>query len=177
MTNAAKLMVGAVIVVAVVAVVVFKQSQTRATQQWERGTSAAASRGALETPGDSTSPVTATETATSPEESIPDTRGSEDSSASSSPAKARFIEVGADRCVPCQMMKPILEELRAKYEDRLEIEFADTWKDPSLGLKYGVQVIPTQIICDENGEEVFRHQGYWPQEEIERKLAELGLLE
>ncbi|HCU37922.1 MAG TPA: hypothetical protein DGT21_21550, partial [Armatimonadetes bacterium] len=89
----------------------------------------------------------------------------------------RFVEVGADSCIPCKMLKPVLDELRSAYPGRLQIEFADVWKHPDLGDKYQVRTIPTQVIYDAEGNEVFRHIGYWPKEEIDQKLKELGILD
>ncbi len=87
----------------------------------------------------------------------------------------RFVEVGAQSCVPCRMMQPILDELRADHAGRLQVEFADVRANPELGQKYDVQTIPTQIIYDAEGREVFRHIGYWAKEEIVAKLAEIGV--
>lgn len=89
----------------------------------------------------------------------------------------RFVEVGADSCIPCKMMQPVLDELRKAYGGRLTVEFADVWENPDLGDKYQVRTIPTQVIYDAEDNEVFRHIGYWPKEEIDRKLKELGILE
>lgn len=89
----------------------------------------------------------------------------------------RFVEVGADSCIPCKMMKPVLDELGSAYAGRLQVEFADVWNNPDLGDKYQVRTIPTQVIYDAEGNEVFRHIGYWPKEEIDQKLKELGILE
>ncbi len=91
--------------------------------------------------------------------------------------RARFVEVGAESCVPCKMMQPILDELRSEYKGELEVVMADVWKNPDLGKKYGVRSIPTQVIYDSSGEEVFRHMGYWPKEDIDAKLKELGIID
>lgn len=88
----------------------------------------------------------------------------------------RLVEVGADSCVPCKMMQPILDELRSDYAGELTIEFADIWKNPDLGDKYGVRSIPTQIIYDAEGDELLRHTGFWAKEDIDAKLKELGIL-
>ncbi|MGC9316705.1 MAG: hypothetical protein ACP5KN_01565 [Armatimonadota bacterium] len=37
----------------------------------------------------------------------------------------RFVEVGAESCIPCKMMQPVLDELRADYAGELRVEFAD----------------------------------------------------
>lgn len=89
----------------------------------------------------------------------------------------RFVEVGAESCVPCKMMQPVLDKLRDDYAGELKIEFADVWKNPDLGKKYGVRSIPTQVIYDSSGEEVFRHMGYWPKEDIDANLKELGIVD
>lgn len=89
----------------------------------------------------------------------------------------RFVEVGADSCVPCKMMQPILDELRTQYAGKLQVDFADVWKDPALGDKYQVRSIPTQVIYDADGREVFRHTGFWPKEDIDAKLKELGVVD
>ena len=51
------------------------------------------------------------------------------------------------------------------------------WKNPDLGRQYNVRSIPTQIIYDAEGNEVFRHMGFWPKDEIDAKLKELGIID
>lgn len=85
-----------------------------------------------------------------------------------------LLDLGADKCVPCKMMAPILAELRETYAGQLQVDFIDVWKDPAPGREYGVKVIPTQIFLDENGIELFRHQGFMSREDILAKWAELG---
>ena len=87
----------------------------------------------------------------------------------------RFVEVGADKCIPCKMMQPILDELRDKYADKLQVDFVDVWVHPKQADKYGIRSIPTQVIYDSSGEEVFRHFGFWPKDEILAKFKELGI--
>ena len=87
----------------------------------------------------------------------------------------RFVEIGAKKCIPCRMMQPILEDLRKEYAGKLRVNFVDVWEHPEQGRKYGVQQIPTQVIYDSSGKEVFRHVGFFPKEEIVAKLAELGV--
>ena len=85
-----------------------------------------------------------------------------------------LVDLGADRCVPCKMMAPILEELKKEYKGELNIIFLDVWKDPKLGREYRIFTIPTQIFFDENGRELYRHIGYYSREEILKKWKELG---
>jgi thioredoxin 1 len=85
-----------------------------------------------------------------------------------------LLDLGADKCVPCKMMAPILEELRETYAGQLDVGFIDVWKDPAPGKEYGIRVIPTQIFLDEHGAELFRHQGFMSREDILGKWLELG---
>ncbi|OHB54815.1 MAG: thiol reductase thioredoxin [Planctomycetes bacterium RBG_13_44_8b] len=86
----------------------------------------------------------------------------------------RLLELGADKCIPCKMMKPILEELTQEYAGKLQVEFYDVWKNPAYGQQYGISLIPTQIFLDTTGKELFRHQGFPSKEDILAKWKELG---
>jgi len=88
----------------------------------------------------------------------------------------RMVDVGADKCIPCKMMAPILEELKKDYAGRVDVEFVDVWKNPSAGTQYAIQMIPTQLFFDASGKELFRHVGFFGKEEILGKWVELGML-
>jgi thioredoxin 1 len=90
-------------------------------------------------------------------------------------ALPRLVDVGADQCIPCKMMAPVLEELRAEYAGSLEVVFVDVWKKPEEGKKYQVRGIPTQIFYDASGMELYRHAGFMSKEDILKKLEELKI--
>lgn len=81
-------------------------------------------------------------------------------------ALPRLVDLGADKCVPCKMMAPILEELRTEYAGRFEVVFIDVWKDATKAQEYGVRVIPTQIFFGADGRELLRHEGFFAKEDI-----------
>ncbi len=54
----------------------------------------------------------------------------------------RLVDLGADKCIPCKMMAPILEELKEQYKGRLDVVFIDVWKNPNAGGEYGIKLIP-----------------------------------
>ena len=89
-------------------------------------------------------------------------------------ALPRLVDLGADKCMPCKMMAPILEELKTAYAGQLEVEFIDVWKNEGAGEAYGVRVIPLQIFFDATGKELFRHEGFYAKEDILDKWKELG---
>lgn len=87
----------------------------------------------------------------------------------------KLLDLGADKCIPCRMMAPILEELKKEYTGRLEVEFIDVWKNPEAGRRHGIQMIPTQIFYDAEGRERARHVGFISKEDILAKFRELGV--
>jgi len=86
-----------------------------------------------------------------------------------------LVDLGADKCVPCKMMKPILEELKSELRGVLKVKFIDVWKNPEIGREYRIRVIPTQIFYDSSGKELFRHEGFFSKEDILNKWKELGV--
>ena len=89
--------------------------------------------------------------------------------------KVTFIEIGADRCIPCRKMQPIMKEVAAEFAEDVQVVFYDVWKDPEPGRKYGIQLIPTQVFVDADGKEVDRHVGFFPKEELAAVLIKQGV--
>jgi len=78
----------------------------------------------------------------------------------------RLVDFGADKCIPCKAMAPILVALRAEYAGRLQVDFIDVWKNPRAGDPYNIFAIPTQIFFDGNGKELTRHEGFISKQDI-----------
>jgi len=87
--------------------------------------------------------------------------------------KVTLMELGSEWCLPCKMMRPILEGLQKKYPKDLKVVIVDVQKDKQAAIKYQVKVIPTQIFFDREGKEFKRHVGYMPEKEIMKVLNEL----
>lgn len=90
--------------------------------------------------------------------------------------KVTFIELGADRCIPCRQMQPIMKEIAEEFAGTIQVVFYDVWKDPAPARKYGIQLIPTQIFMDREGREILRHVGLYPKQEILKMLKEKAIL-
>ncbi len=84
----------------------------------------------------------------------------------------RLVDLGADKCKACKELAPILHALREEYKGRLVVEFHDVWKDPAPARKFGVRLIPTQILLDRAGREVWRHEGFISKEDLRKLFAE-----
>lgn len=87
--------------------------------------------------------------------------------------KPTLVDFGADGCLPCDMMAPILKKIEKKYEGKLNVVFIHVRKEQVLSARYGIQSIPVQIFFDKNGKEVFRHTGFYSEDEIENKIKSL----
>lgn len=73
--------------------------------------------------------------------------------------KPFIIDFGKEGCIPCEKLKPVLEERQAADKDAVTIGHLDGTKYPKLWEKYGKPFFPTLIgIVD--GKEIARHTGY-----------------
>jgi thioredoxin 1 len=88
-----------------------------------------------------------------------------------------FVELGSVKCVPCRMMQPVMKNIETKYGSQVKVVFFDIWKDDQkkYAQDYDIRVIPTQVFLDKSGKEVFRHEGFFPESEIDALLAKHGL--
>ncbi len=88
-----------------------------------------------------------------------------------------FVEIGSVRCIPCKKMQPIMKEIEQEYAGKVKVVFHDVWTPAGkpYGQKYGIRVIPTQVFLDRDGKEYFRHEGYFPKEELVKVLKQKGV--
>ena len=87
----------------------------------------------------------------------------------------QMIDLGAGKCIPCKLMKPILDELKLDYKEQFKVTFIDVWENPDEAKKYNITLIPTQIFYDASGKELARHEGFFSKEDILDKWKELGI--
>jgi thioredoxin 1 len=91
--------------------------------------------------------------------------------------KVTFVELGSVNCIPCKQMQPIMKSIEEKYGEQVKVVFYDVWKSDQkkYAQQYGIKLIPTQVFLDENGKEFFRHEGFYPEAEIDKLLQGKGL--
>lgn len=91
--------------------------------------------------------------------------------------KVTFVELGSVNCIPCKMMKPVMEKIEKDYPGQVKVVFHDVWTPAGRadGAKYGIRVIPTQVFLDSTGKEYFRHEGFFPFEEVDKILKQKGV--
>ena len=84
--------------------------------------------------------------------------------------KPTVIEFGANNCVSCREMKPILHALA--QDQRITVADVDILKEREYISRYQIRLMPTQVFYDSKGNETSRHMGKITGEEI---LARLGI--
>jgi len=89
--------------------------------------------------------------------------------------KIEFVELGSVNCIPCKKMQPVMKSIEEKYKGLVKVTFHDVWKDEAPAKKYGINLIPTQVFLDANGKELMRHEGFYPEEEIDKFLQSQGV--
>jgi len=111
-----------------------------------------------------------------------------------------IIDFGADSCLPCKEMAPVLIKLNADMQGKAIIKFVDVWKNSNAARGFPVQVIPTQVFINadgtpyvpsndiqinfnmytykETGEHAFTvHQGGLTEKQLLAILADMGVTE
>jgi thioredoxin 1 len=100
-----------------------------------------------------------------------------DTSAIVSKSFITFVELGSVNCIPCKAMQKVMKAIEEKYGSQITIAFFDVWKEDQAHYSqdYKIRLIPTQIFLDPNGKELMRHEGYFPEKEIDAFLQSKGL--
>lgn len=81
-----------------------------------------------------------------------------------------LVDLGANTCIPCKMMAPVLTELKAEYQGRAEIVFIDVHEKTEMAKPFALMAIPTQVLYDRQGKEVFRHVGFLDKKALVEQL-------
>jgi thioredoxin 1 len=72
--------------------------------------------------------------------------------------KPVLLDFYADWCGPCQMMKPILVQVKERLGDQASIIKIDTEKNEDLSAFLQIRSIPTLMIY-KKGEQLWKHSG------------------
>jgi thioredoxin 1 len=88
-----------------------------------------------------------------------------------------FVEIGAAKCIPCKAMQPIMKAVEEDYQGQVKVVFHDVWTQQGRmdAEKYNIRMIPTQVFLDKNGKEYFRHEGYFPKDDLVKILKMQGV--
>ena len=79
--------------------------------------------------------------------------------------KVYFVEFGSDSCHSCQIMGRELYKAKQK-NPAFNIAFINLKHDRQAAYDFKIRMIPTQIIFDTEGKEVYRHIGVLEPKEL-----------
>ena len=87
-----------------------------------------------------------------------------------------IVEFGGEHCIPCMQMQPVLQDLQAALGGKAVVHNFWIQQHPDVAERFKIMVMPTQVVFNPKGVEVFRHMGYFPPAEFQQALQEKGLL-
>ncbi|ADI73005.1 Thioredoxin domain protein [Methanohalobium evestigatum Z-7303] len=86
--------------------------------------------------------------------------------------KPILLDFSATWCGPCKMQKPIIDDLKEKYGDQVDIKEVDVDENGEMARNYNVMAVPT-IVIEKDGEEVKRFTGLKQADVLSAELDKL----
>ncbi|MFY0606960.1 MAG: thioredoxin [Cyclobacteriaceae bacterium] len=84
-----------------------------------------------------------------------------------------LVDFYADWCGPCKMMPPILNEVKSKLGDGVNIVKVNVDKNNKAATKYGIKSIPTLLLF-KNGKILWRKAGVAQSAEIKQAIKKVA---
>lgn len=104
----------------------------------------------------------------------PESNTEEDLKKAFAGGKPFLVDFGANSCLPCRQLRPVLKELSKEFDGKAEILVIDVYQYQHLAREYKIVALPTLVFFDRQGKEVFRQPGAMTKEQITAKLKEIG---
>lgn len=79
--------------------------------------------------------------------------------------KPVLVDFFATWCGPCQMLLPVLNQVKESLQDRITIIKIDVDKNQTLAQKHQVRGVPTMMLF-QDGKQLWRQSGVLTKEEI-----------
>jgi len=107
--------------------------------------------------------------------SEPPTNTGEDLKKALQSQKPVLVDFGANKCIPCRQIRPILREIAKEYNGKAHVLIIDVFELRELAREHRIQLIPTLVFFNRSGKEVFRRSGTWDKNSMIQKLKDAGM--
>ena len=84
-----------------------------------------------------------------------------------------LVDFFATWCGPCQMLAPILKQVKENLGERITIIKIDVDKNQAIAAQYQVRGVPTMLLF-QNGKQLWRQSGVVSKEELIKIIVEKG---
>ena len=79
--------------------------------------------------------------------------------------KPVLLDFYANRCGPCKMLSPVLQEIAEEYADTLKVGKVNVDEQMELAMRFQVSSIP-MVVLFKNGKAVAKSVGYRPKAQL-----------
>lgn len=83
-----------------------------------------------------------------------------------------LVDFWAPWCGPCRMVAPVVDELAAEYQGRINFAKVNVDEDPKIAGQYGIMSIPTLIVF-KDGKPFSNIVGFKSKAELKKNLDEV----
>jgi thioredoxin 1 len=85
--------------------------------------------------------------------------------------KPVLVDFFATWCGPCQVLGPVLKQVKDQLGDRIKIVKIDVDKNQELASQWQIRGVPTMVLY-QNGKQLWRQSGVLSKEQILQVFAE-----
>lgn len=82
-----------------------------------------------------------------------------------------LVDFFATWCGPCQMLAPILKQVKESLGERITIIKIDVDKNQAIAAQYQVRGVPTMLLF-QNGKQLWRQSGVLSKDELVKIIVE-----
>lgn len=75
----------------------------------------------------------------------------------------------------CQEMNRLMERMRSRFGDRLQVRMIDPSNQAELARQFRIESLPTVVLFDANGKLILRSEGAMTEKELLEALSQAGL--
>ncbi|AQX05360.1 thioredoxin family protein [Elizabethkingia meningoseptica] len=83
-----------------------------------------------------------------------------------------LLQFYAEWCYPCKMMMPVVNKLKVKLDEWLNVHQVDVDVEQEMAVRYRVRAVPTFVVL-KNNQEIWRSSGVLSEDQLEAQLTSL----